>query len=124
MSMHWHLHNSKMGIPPQHAQTLPHLDQRLRTRYTRLVNSHMNATSKLSAGAKALLHESKAFAHTQAMWRFLHNPVSTAPSLAQPLLALAREEVPSACEEYALVMHDWFGLNFFRHTFPRRTKCR
>ncbi|WP_211709088.1 hypothetical protein [Paraburkholderia aspalathi] len=81
-----------------------------------LVSCHMNVTQKLSHGAKALLDGSAAFAHTQALWRFLRNDQIDLPKLAQPLLALAHEEVPKVCDTYALVMHDWSRLNFHRHT--------
>jgi hypothetical protein len=36
--------------------------------------------------------------------------------LAQPLIEQARGSAASACQDYALVMHDWSLLNYDRHT--------
>jgi hypothetical protein len=49
------------------------LEPRLKRRYEKLVMAHSNSTTSLSAGVKALANGAKAFAHTQALWRFLNN---------------------------------------------------
>jgi hypothetical protein len=57
----------------------------------------------------------KAFAATQAAYRFLHNDRVTLPDLAEPLLSAAREAIPQACDQWVLVVHDWSELLFRRH---------
>jgi hypothetical protein len=55
--------------------------------------SHSNCPSALSAGRKALPDGVRAFAHTQARWRFLSNPRGNPKELAAPLLKAAHEVV-------------------------------
>jgi hypothetical protein len=71
--------------------------------------------SALAAGMKALPNGTQAFAHTQALWRFLANERTTPQMLIEPLLAQARAAVSECCDEYALVAHDWSRLNFNKH---------
>ena len=61
----------------------------------------------------------KAFASTQAAWRFYGNPKVTLPRLVQPLLQHARAAVPTQCQAYALVVHDWSFLHYNQHTSKR-----
>lgn len=68
---------------------------------------------------KALPDGSKAFAHTQALWRFLKNERVTPEELSRPLLSAAHEEVNGHCDEWALCVHDWSRLNFHRHRGKR-----
>ena len=77
--------------------------------------AHSNCTHKLAAGMKALPDSRKAFAHTQALWRFIKNERVTPEELGKPLLAVAHDEVRSHCEEWALCVHDWSRLNYNRH---------
>lgn len=70
---------------------------------------------ELAAGMKALPDGCKAFAHTQALWRFLKNDKVTPEGLSQPLLAAAHEGVSEHCDEWALCVHDWSRLNYHRH---------
>ncbi|WP_287653420.1 transposase [Accumulibacter sp.] len=65
---------------------------------------------------RALPSGEQAFAHTQALWRFLGNARVSASDLGAPLLALAREGVAEGCEEYALAVHDWSRLNYNTHS--------
>jgi hypothetical protein len=51
----------------------------------------------------------------QAAYRFLKNPRVTLQSLAAPLIAAAREQVPLACDRYLLVVHDWSQLTNADH---------
>lgn len=77
--------------------------------------NHLNHTSALAAGTKALPDGLKAFAHTQAMWRFLANERVTPRGLAVPLLAAAREAVAEESGDWVLCVHDWSRLNYRRH---------
>jgi hypothetical protein len=78
--------------------------------------AHSNTTTRLSAGVKALSDRSKAFTHTQALWRFLNNDTITPDKLAQPLLA-ACHAVLAQCEgDYALCIHDWSRIAYGGHT--------
>jgi hypothetical protein len=81
--------------------------------------SHLNSTSELAAGAKALPDGLKAFAHTQAMWRFLANERVTFRALSAPLLAAAHEAVAQVAGEWVLCVHDWSRLNYARHSSKR-----
>lgn len=92
------------------------LEPRLRWRYGRLVAAHSNAVNDLAAGIKALPGQSSAFAHTQALWRFLENERTTPEVLMGPVLAGARTAVEESCSEYALAIHDWSHLNYFSHS--------
>lgn len=78
--------------------------------------AHSNCTHKLAAGMKALPDKNKAFAHTQALWRFLKNERVTPTELNAPLMALGHEEVQQSCDAWALCVHDWSRINFNRHT--------
>lgn len=76
---------------------------------------HSNVVTELAAGMKALPKGDKAFAQTQALWRFLHNERVTAAELVKPLLALAKAGCADSCDQYVLAMHDWSRLNYNRH---------
>jgi len=78
--------------------------------------AHSNAVSELAAGMKALPDTGSAFAHTQALWRFLSNERVDPTHLAGPICEMTRSEVPEHCEAYALAMHDWSRLNYYGHT--------
>jgi hypothetical protein len=95
---------------------LPPLEPRLQRRYERLVKEHAHVSQRIAAGLSALAGPGTSFASTQAAWRFFHNPAVTLPALAQPLLQAAQAAVPAACEQYALVLHDWSQLNYNAHT--------
>jgi hypothetical protein len=91
------------------------LDARLIKRYDELVMGHSNGLPSLAAGMKALPRADKAFAQTQALWRFLSNDRVKPVDLVKPLLALAHEGCLDSCDDYALVMHDWSRLNYMHH---------
>lgn len=59
------------------------------------------------------------FAHTQGLWRFLHNDAVGLAQLSEPVMALARAETPLSCDEYVLSVHDWSRLNYYRHPSKR-----
>jgi len=81
--------------------------------------AHVNVNQKLSSGMKAVADSTTAFAHTQGLWRFLHNDEMDLPTLSEPVVALAKAEVPPACDDYALSVHDWSRLNYYRHKSKR-----
>lgn len=80
---------------------------------------HVNVNPKLSSGMKAVADSVSAFAHTQALWRFLRHEETDLPTLSAPVAAMAKAETPAACDEYALAVHDWSRLNYRRHESKR-----
>lgn len=78
--------------------------------------AHSNSTTNLSAGVKALADGSKAFSHTQALWRFLNNDAVTPECLSGPLVAACHEAVEQCEGDYALCIHDWSRINYGGHT--------
>ena len=69
----------------------------------------------MATGLRSLSQTNKAFAATQGAWRFFSNERISLPALAQPVLDYAREISCSRLESYALVMHDFSGLDFTGH---------
>jgi hypothetical protein len=69
----------------------------------------------LSAGVKALADGSKAFAHTQALWRFLNNAAVTPESLSAPLVAGCHAVLAQGEGDYALCVHDWSRIHYGSH---------
>jgi hypothetical protein len=77
--------------------------------------AHSNSTTSLSAGVKALASGAKAFAHTQALWRFLNNEEVTPLCLSAPLVAGSQAVVAQAEGDYTLCVHDWSRIQYGRH---------
>ena len=77
--------------------------------------AHSNSTTSLSAGVKALADSNKAFAHTQALWRFLNNEEVTPERLSGPLVAGCHKCITSCEGDYVLCVHDWSRVNFGGH---------
>jgi Transposase DDE domain len=95
---------------------MPAVEPRLQRRYALLVQQHVRAAEPLSAGPRAPLTETSAFAATQAAWRFFHNERLTLPLLVEPLHQVAttwRQQHPTP---WALALHDWSVLNYATHT--------
>jgi len=90
----------------------------LQARYRKLVEGHSGQAKATAAGPRPLPAPTQAFAATQAAWRFWRNPRVTLPALAQPLLDGARDAT-AACQDYALVVHDWSHLDYASHTRKR-----
>lgn len=88
----------------------------MKNRYEKVVAAHSNCTHKLAAGMKALPDGTKAFAHTQGLWRFLKNERVTLTELNEPLKAVAQEEAKTGCDRFVLCAHDWSRINYNRHT--------
>lgn len=78
--------------------------------------AHSNSTTSLSAGVKALADGTKAFAHTQALWRFLNNDDVTPACLSEPLVAGCHAALEHCEGDYALCVHDWSRINYGGHT--------
>ncbi len=81
-----------------------------------MVESHAQASQALASGIHALPDARSVFATTQAAHRFLNNPRVTLRALAKPLIETARIEVATACDRWALVVHDWSQLMFPNHS--------
>jgi len=96
--------------------TPPLLDPRLQERYRQLVMDHLSPADQIAAGLRGLPDVASAMAHTQAAYRFWCNESVTLTQLVQPLLLAARESIPGACRDYALVIHDWSRLPYNTHT--------
>jgi hypothetical protein len=91
------------------------VDPRLERRYWKLVAEHSAALKPLAAGLRALPGTGKAFASTQAMWRFLKNDRMKRTTLVQPLWNYAQEYLQAERPEFVLVVHDWSQLHFRKH---------
>ena len=81
------------------------------SRFNQLVLEHLSAAQPLAAGPRTMPNEAKAFASTQAAWRFYHNPRYSMPIIARPLLEAAREAVHEECQEFVLAVHDWSHIH-------------
>lgn len=95
---------------------IPEFEPRLQRRYQQLVKEHLNTNEAVAAGLRALPGANKAFASTQAAWRYFANPRVTLQSLAKPLIASARCVCQSDCANYALIVQDWTKLHYPLHT--------
>lgn len=84
---------------------------------------HLNSAESVAAGLRALPGTSKAFASTQAAWRFYHNERVSYAQLAAPLMALGRKAFTEDQGRYALIAHDWSHLDYTTHqSKPDRTR--
>jgi hypothetical protein len=80
-----------------------------------MVESHAQASQALASGIHALPDARSVFSATQAAYRFLNNPRVTLRALARPLIEAARSEAATACDRWALVVHDWSQLMYPGH---------
>jgi hypothetical protein len=94
---------------------LSRVDLRLERRYWKLVSEHSTSLKPSAAGLRALPASGKAFASTQAMWRFLGNDHMPRSRLVEPLCSYARECLETDRPEFVLVVHDWSQLEFRDH---------
>lgn len=94
---------------------LSRVDSRLERRYWKLVSEHSTSLKPSAAGLRALPASGKAFASTQAMWRFLGNDHMPRSKLVEPLCSYARESLAADQPEFALIVHDWSQLEFRNH---------
>lgn len=91
------------------------VDPRLERRYWKLVSEHSTSLKPLAAGLRALPASGKAFASTQAMWRFLQNHHMSRSKLVEPLCSCVREYIETDRPEFLLIAHDWSPLEFRDH---------
>ena len=84
-----------------------------------MVESHAQASQALANGIHALPDARSVFSATQAAYRFLNNPRVTLRALARPLIEAARLEAATACDRWALVVHDWSQLMYPGHDAKR-----
>jgi hypothetical protein len=91
---------------------LPPLEVRLQKRYLVMVQSHLRSAPELAAGVASLPSSSKAFAATQATWRFLKNERVGLPALVEPLREVGLGRVKELDSRFALLVHDWCKLSF------------
>lgn len=91
---------------------LPPLERRLQLRYHKLVLSHMRSAPELAAGVASLPDTNKAFAATQAAWRFHNNDRVGLPALAEPLRAVGRDRAETTTSSFAMLIHDWSKLTY------------
>ena len=91
------------------------VDPRLERRYWKLVSEHSTSLKPSAAGLRALPAASKAFASTQAMWRFLGNDHMPRSRLVEPLCSCAREYIKAHRPQFLMVVHDWSQLEFRDH---------
>lgn len=94
---------------------MPQVEKRLQSRYEDLVLGHLQPLQAVAAGIRALPDTADSFAATQAAWRFWRNQRVSLPALAQPLLQTAADTIPSACDDFALLVHDWSQLHYNHH---------
>jgi hypothetical protein len=95
---------------------LPNLEPRLKKRYRQLVSEHLNNQESWAAGSTGLAIDTKrAFAATQAAWRFYDNDAVTLPILIKPLIEVARTTLAGSPSDYALVVHDLSHLDYRSH---------
>lgn len=92
------------------------MDARLQKRYLQLVETHMNVVQAVAAGVKALPGTGRAFAATQAAWRFFANPRVTLAKLVEPLREAGRQACNESPSPYTLLVHDWSKLDYDGHT--------
>lgn len=98
---------------------VPPIEPRLQQRYLQMVQSHAQASQALASGIHALPDAWSVFAATQAAYRFLNNPRVTLRALVRPLIEVSRAEVQTACDRWALVVHDWSQLMYPAHDGKR-----
>jgi hypothetical protein len=94
----------------------PNVEPRLKERYRQLVSEHLKNQESWAAGSNGLSIDTKrAFAATQAAWRFYDNDSVTLPILINPLIEVARTTLAESLSDYALVVHDLSHLDYRAH---------
>jgi hypothetical protein len=81
-----------------------------------LVVEHLSPVHTVAAGLRAIPNTAKAFASTQAAWRFFNNSRIVLPHLMRPLILRGAEGAARDCFRFVLVMHDWSYLHYPEHT--------
>lgn len=79
------------------------------------MREHLSISQSVATGLRSLSKTNKPFSAAQGAWRFFANERVRLPDLAEPILEYAREISGVWLSRYALVMHDFSGINFARH---------
>lgn len=79
------------------------------------MREHLSISQSVATGLRSLSQTNKPFSAAQAAWRFFANERVSLPALAEPILEYAREVSKIRLSKYALVMHDFSGINFAKH---------
>lgn len=79
------------------------------------MKQHLRQAESVATGLRVLPSDSSRAAADLAAWRFYDNEAVSLPALGAPLLERARLAVTTACQHYALCVHDQSGLHFTRH---------
>lgn len=88
----------------------------------KLVKEQAHSARPLSAGIAALPGVGKAFASTQAAWRFFNHKNITPPLLAAPLRQAVRDHVAGTAAKYVLAALDWSKIDYRDHTSKKDRK--
>lgn len=80
-----------------------------------MLSGHLSPAQQLACGLRAGPGDGSSLAAVQAAYRFLNNSRVSLRSLMDPLLEVARHEVPQQCDRYVLAVHDWSQLEYRRH---------
>ena len=106
-------------ISGKYENNLPDLDKRPQKRYMNLVESHFKPNQRLATASQAKMGTSSSWTATQAAWRFYANQNTSLSKLSSPLIKASCEGIVEHCQKYALVVHDWSGLNYTPHESKR-----
>lgn len=100
----------------QRATPVPRtMEPRLQARFQQLVAEALHVSEGIAAGVRALPGEGKAFASTQAAWRFYNNQRVALEDLAEPLIACGSQALSGCGDRYGLLVHDWSRLAYKQH---------
>lgn len=109
-------------ISGKYEKNLPDLDKRHQKRYMNLVESHLKPNQRLATASQAKMGTSSSWAATQSAWRFYANKKTSLSKLSSPLIKASCEGIFEHCQKYALVVHDWSGLNYTHHESKKDKK--
>lgn len=86
------------------------------------MESHIKASQRLATASQAKLGTTSSFAATQAAWRFYAHEKTTLSKLSEPLMTASCDGISQYCDQYALIVHDWSGLNYSNHASKKDKK--
>lgn len=86
------------------------------------MESHIKASQRLATASQAKLGTASSFAATQAAWRFYAHDKTSLGKLSKPLIEASCDGINDYCHEYALIVHDWSGLNYGSHASKKDKK--
>jgi hypothetical protein len=92
----------------------PPLSRPLQKRYFKMLDSHLRVPHELASGIAALPSAGKAFAATQAAWRFLNSDRVKLSALVEPLREAGRSRLERTQAPFGLMIFDWCKLAFLQ----------